>query len=62
VVAFYAAGITGADRRELLDRWGVRYVYVGPLERASGGFDPSAAFDLELAFSRGDVAVYRVRE
>jgi hypothetical protein len=62
VATFYAAGTTGADRRELLDRWGVRYVYVGPLERASGGLDPSAASDLELAFSCGDVAVYRVRE
>ena len=62
VADFYAAGTTGADRRELLDRWGVRYVYVGPLERASGGLFPSAVSDLELAFSRGDVAVYRVRE
>jgi uncharacterized membrane protein len=62
VAAFYAAGTTDLERRGLLDQWGVRYVYVGPLERALGGFDPAVASDLEPAFSRGDVAIYRVRE
>jgi hypothetical protein len=62
VAAFYGAGTTGAERRGLLDQWGVRYVYVGPLEQALGGLDPAIASDLELAFSRGDVEMYRVRE
>ena len=62
VTAFYGAGTTDLERRDLLDRWGVRYVYVGPLEQALGGFEPAFVSYLEPAFSRGDVAVYRVRE
>ena len=62
VAAFYGADLTGAARRGLLDEWGVRYVYVGPRERALGGFDPGAVAYLDPAFSRGDVAIYRLGE
>ena len=61
VAAFYAAGTPDADRRAWLERWNVRYVYVGPRERALGAFDPAATDYLEPVFWRGQAAVFRVR-
>jgi len=47
--------------RKLLDRYDVRYVYLGHRERAKYGIDrlPAAEGVLETAFSRGDVIIYR---
>lgn len=61
VATFYASATPEGKRRDLLNRWGVRYVYVGPQERALGGFDPVAVSGLEPVFERGDVAIYRVQ-
>ena len=53
--------------RELLTKYGVEYVYVGPLERAYYGADGLAKFedmvgeDLERVFRTGQVTIYRVR-
>ena len=41
VAAFFAAGTPDADRQALLAENGVDYVYVSPLERALGDFDPA---------------------
>lgn len=60
VAAFYTADMPEAERRELLERWAVRYVYLGPQEQVSGGFDPAMATYLKPAFRQGDVAIYRV--
>ena len=47
--------------RQLLDRYDVRYVYLGHRERAKYGIDRLSAAEgvLETAFSRDDVIVYR---
>ena len=47
--------------RQLLDRYDVRYVYLGHRERAKYGIDRLAAAEgvLETAFSRDDVIIYR---
>ena len=47
--------------RQLLDRYDVRYVYLGHRERAKYGIDrlPAAEGSLETAFSRDDVIVYQ---
>ena len=47
--------------RQLLERYDVRYVYLGHRERAKYGIDrlPAAEGVLETAFSRDDVIVYR---
>ena len=53
--------------RELLTKYGVEYVYVGPLERAYYGADGLAKFedmvgeDLERVFRTDLVTIYRVR-
>jgi hypothetical protein len=60
VARFYDAGTPVAERQELLETWGVAYVFHGPEERALGDFDPAAAPWLKLAFQSGGVAVYRV--
>ena len=40
VAAFYGNGMTEAERRDLLAKYNVRYVWRGPDERALGTFDP----------------------
>ena len=47
--------------RQLLDRYDVRYVYLGHRERAKYGIDrlPAAEGVLETAFSRHDVTIYQ---
>lgn len=47
--------------RQLLDRYDVRYVYLGHRERAKYGIDrvPSAEGVLETAFSRDEVIIYQ---
>ena len=60
VAAFYAESTSEAERREMLERWDVHYVYFGPEERALGRFDLQAAPYLEPVFRRGEVVIYRV--
>ncbi|MFQ6099692.1 MAG: hypothetical protein ACE5OS_00445 [Anaerolineae bacterium] len=60
VAAFYSEGASEAERRGLLERWNVHYVYLGPEERALGGFDPAMTSYLKLVFQQGDASVYRV--
>ncbi|MFL7794403.1 MAG: hypothetical protein AB8I69_19835 [Anaerolineae bacterium] len=60
VVRFYDAETPEAERREMLEEWGVVYVFYGAGERSLGDFDPATVDWLELAFQSGEVAVYRV--
>lgn len=48
------------ERRALLNRYGVDYVFYGPRERALGTFDPAGVGYLEPVFRAGDVTIYRV--
>jgi hypothetical protein len=61
VAAFFGSGMSDADRRELLARYGVRYVWLGPDERALGGFDPGTLSGLAPIFVQGSVTVYEVQ-
>ncbi len=53
------------ELRELLDTWGIDYVYVGPLERSQYGVTPLSEFrfdrTMDLVFESGDVRIYRTR-
>jgi YYY domain-containing protein len=49
------------EQTELLDHYGVEYVYVGPAERARYDVTIEEHPALEAAFQRGDVVVYEVR-
>ncbi|CCQ36074.1 DUF2298 family protein [Natronomonas moolapensis 8.8.11] len=59
VTAIYEGG---PDRQsELLDRYGVEYVYVGPAERARYDLTVESHPRLEPAFEGGETVVYAVR-
>jgi len=62
VARFFDADTSHEWRRELLARYNVAYVLIGPPERALGGFDPSAAPYLREAYraASGEVVLYRV--
>ena len=51
------------EAREILDRYGVTYIIVGPRERAKYGIQDTEKFDRfgDVAFQEGDVVIYRVR-
>jgi len=46
-------------RQELLARYGVAYVFVGPRERALGSYDPDRAPYLVKVYEEGGYALYR---
>ncbi|HZW32841.1 MAG TPA: hypothetical protein VFF52_19155 [Isosphaeraceae bacterium] len=48
-------------RQQILSRFGIRYVLVGPAEHAVGSFNPSTSACLQIAFSAGRTTVYAVR-
>ena len=60
VSRFYSTGMSNAERIDLLNRWGVAYVFFGPEEQGIGDFYPDAV-DYLVPVYRNDVcAVYRV--
>ncbi len=60
-IALIYQSVDPAVVRQLLDRYDVRYVYLGHRERAKYGIDrlPAAEGVLETIFSRDDVTIYR---
>lgn len=60
VAAFYQSGTEDGVRQSLLREGRIRYVLLGPSERALGDFDPAAADYLTLRFVSGEFSVYEV--
>jgi YYY domain-containing protein len=62
--AIYRGG-AAEQLQQLIDRWGIDYVYVGPAERAQYGATPAVETQLrqvmDLVFESGDVRIYRAR-
>ena len=58
-------GSAGAQLPQLLDQWGIDYIYVGPTERGQYGTSPAVEAQwrqvADLVFESGDVRIYRVR-
>ncbi len=52
-----------SEARRVLDRYGIELVYVGPRERNEYGEEGAAKFAefMDVAFSEGDVTIYRLR-
>jgi uncharacterized membrane protein len=44
----------------MLQELGAEYLFVGPQEHRSLGFDPGAAPGLARVFAQGSVAIYKV--
>jgi hypothetical protein len=60
VAAFYRSETDDAERQQLLREGRIRYVLLGPHERALGHFDPETADYLRRRFASGAYAVYEV--
>ncbi len=60
VVRFFGDRYDVAFKRQLLARYRVRYVFVGPLERSLGGFDAAALPELKPVFEKPNATVYRI--
>jgi hypothetical protein len=60
VERFYTTEMSDPERRQLLARYGVSYIFYGPAERRLGRFQPEQAEYLQPAFVRPATAVYRV--
>lgn len=61
VAAFFDPATPEAEREALLRRYGVRYLFYGPAERALGGYNLASSPLFEEVFSSGEVRVYGVR-
>jgi len=62
VEVFYQPATPDSQRRDLLRRYGVRYVFWGPDERMLGDWDPGQSPSLSLFHKDGDYAVYQVND
>ena len=58
---FFAEGTSDAWRQDLLERYGVDYIYHGPREKALGGFEPGRAAYFGLTYDNGEVQIYQVK-
>jgi uncharacterized membrane protein len=59
---FYAAATTEDERLTLLRTWNVRYIFVGPEERALGAFDPQRQpARYAPVFASGGTTIYAVQ-
>jgi hypothetical protein len=56
VERFFAPATPASEREELIERYAINYVLVGPEERSFGSFAPAK----EPVFSSGEVAIYQV--
>jgi hypothetical protein len=59
---FFAGDTGDAWRRELLDEYGVAYIFHGPRERELGKYDPASSGYLAPIFVNGVVTIYEVKE
>jgi energy-converting hydrogenase Eha subunit C len=57
---FFAAATSDDERRGLLARYGIAYVFYGPFERELGDFDPAQASYLTQVYTNRNVSIYRV--
>jgi asparagine N-glycosylation enzyme membrane subunit Stt3 len=57
---FFQADTSDAFRRDLLEEYGIVYLFHGPREEQMGGFDPSDSPFLTLSYSNSEVRIYRV--
>jgi hypothetical protein len=57
---FFDPATPDADRRAIIRKYGIRYIFLGPAEREVGAYDPMTSPWLTLAFSNSNVSIYRV--
>lgn len=62
VTHFFDAAASDEERRATVHRFGIDYVFYGPVERALGDYDPAHADWLTPVFTAPQVTLYRVAE
>lgn len=60
VESFFAADTAEAQRRDILQRYSVDYVFYGPAERSLGNFNPATSALLQQVYASPQVEIYRV--
>ena len=58
---FYDVETTDEWRRAFLSKWPIAYVFLGPLEKKVGQFDPAQVDYLTLEYDRDEYRIYRVK-
>lgn len=61
VDSFFDARTDDAARESLLRDMGASYVFYGPAERATGGYDPAQTGWLEPIYSNNSTTIYKIR-
>jgi hypothetical protein len=59
---FFDPATSDAERRAIIQKYGIGYIFFGPAEREVGAYDPVTSPWLTLAFSNSNVDVYRVED
>jgi hypothetical protein len=59
---FFDPATSDAERRAIIQKYGIGYIFFGPAEREVGAYDPVTSPWLTLAFSNSNVDVYRVQD
>jgi hypothetical protein len=59
---FFSAATSDADRRAMIERYGITHLFYGPDEQSLGDFDPKAAPYLKPVFKHNNVTIYRLTE
>jgi uncharacterized membrane protein len=59
---FFHQGTDDQWRKDLLARYHIVYVLIGPVERALGRFDPSNVSYLDLVYANETYSLYQVRD
>ncbi|KAA3647271.1 MAG: hypothetical protein DWQ07_07145 [Chloroflexi bacterium] len=62
VQSFYGSSLTEEQRQDMLDEFGVAYVWWGPHERDIGEWRADGSLNLEMIVDVGEYQVYRVVE
>ena len=62
VERFFDSGTSDQDRRELLERYGIKYVFYGPRELTLGKYQPETSAFLRLAYRNEVVGIFVVEQ
>jgi hypothetical protein len=59
---FFSGETSDADRKAMLERYGITHLFYGPEEREMGDFDPESAVYMKPVFRYNTVTIYEVVE
>jgi uncharacterized membrane protein len=57
---FDDSGCCTVSWRQIVEKYAVRYLYYGPNEQDSGGYDPSADPLWDVVYANNQVHIYRL--